>query len=137
MSLTFASKAADTFLPPALSSTLGYTRTKTVNGVAEQIVAGNNVTQVSVTNSATKTALPFGTGKAGYLTVQNVSTSANPVFVAFTNTAAAAAVTSTTGWEIPAGQERSWFMDSDIVTHIEHISAGTSTLKLYVSSLVE
>lgn len=127
MSNTFASRAADTFLPPALSSSEGYAA----------LVTGNNVTNVSVTNSAAEVALPFGAGKAGYLTIQNLSTSANPAFVAFKTGTSVAAITTTTGYEIPAGVEKSWFVDKDICDFMEHISAGTASLKMYVSSLVE
>lgn len=128
MSNTFASRAADTFLPPALSSTTGYA----------SLVTGNNVTQISVTNSAGETALPFGAKKQGYLTIQNLSSSLAPAFVALKLDAGTASITTTTGWEIPVGQERSWFVDKDICDSIEHITASsTATLKMYVSSLVE
>ena len=128
MSNTFASRAADTLLPPALSSSTGY---------ANKGVTGNNVTQISVTNSAGETALPMAAGKLCYVSVQNVS-GGSSAYVAFKLDAGAASITTTTGWEIPAGTTKDFFLDQSICDTIEHITAsGTATLKLYVSSLVE
>lgn len=120
MSNTFATRATDTIWPPALSSTEGF---------------GNPVTQISVTNSAAETALPTLSGKKQWiLTVQNISTSANPAFVAFKTGSNAATVTSTTGFEIAANSSKDFFINNSLVNYIETISAGTATLKLYISS---
>lgn len=122
----FESKAADSVLPPCLSGT-GYA----------SLVTGNSVTQISVTNSAGETALPLGAGKKAYISVQNVS-GGSSAFIAFKLDAGAASITTTTGWEIPAGTTAHFVLDKDIVDTIEHItSSGTATLKLYVSSRAE
>jgi hypothetical protein len=136
---TFATRAADTFLPPALSSTGGYCASVAAAGLTQAVpgVVGNNVTQLAVTNVAARAALSIGAGKKGYITIQNLSTSAGTAFVAFKLGAAAATITTTTGWEIPIGTSVSFYLDSDIVNDIETIGASTATLKYYVSSVVE
>lgn len=137
MSNTFASRAADTFYPPALASTAGYAASVTDNGVSRQIVPGNNVTQGSATTAAARSAIGLATGKKSYVTFQALS-SGQAVYVAFKKGTAAASVTTTTGWEIPAGQEKSFLIDEDIVNDVEYITAtGTGTLKWFVSSPVE
>ena len=127
MSNTFDSRAADTVLPPALSSSTGYAT----------IVTGNDVTEIAASAVASSTALPLAQGKKGYVSVQNVS-GGSSVYVAFKTSSGAATVTTSTGWEIPAGTTKDWVVDSDTCGFIEVITAsGTATVKLYVSSVVE
>ncbi len=61
------------------------------------------------------------------------------VFVAFKKGTSAASVTVNTGYLIPAGQERAWFIDPREVDFVEHITAGVAgRLEWYRSSpLVE
>ncbi len=134
MSNTFATRAADSFLPPALSATDGYCSTTTGPGLT-----GNNVTQLSATSSAQAAVISMAAGKKGYITVQNSNVAGGAsVYVAFKKGTAAASVTSTTGYEIPVGVEKSYFFDTDIVNSLEYITAtGTGTLKYFVSSPVE
>ena len=128
----FAVRAADTFLPPALSSSTGYCATT----LAIPIV-GNNVQRAAVTTTVARSAVGIGTGKKGYVTFQ-VESGGSAVYVAFKKGTAAASATVNTGFEIPAGTSVSFYMDEDIVNDVEFLtSAGTATLKWYVSSPVE
>jgi hypothetical protein len=102
---------ADDFRPPALSGT-------------------HSVKQASFTGAASEASLALDKGMY-YVTFQALSADA---YVAFKLASSVAAVTTTTGWKIPSGEERSWVISSDVYAYIEIIGSGAGTLKWYISS---
>lgn len=115
MSGTSADRAANTIWPPGLPA-------DTVHLVH----------QMSTSSTAARAALATLTKAKAYVTFCAVTTDC---FVAFKLGTAAASVTTTTGYLIPAGQERSWWIDPAVFNDIEAITASAAgTLKWYVSS---
>lgn len=107
---------ADDFQPPALSSSSDF-----------------KVHQASVTGAAAEADLDLPRGHY-YVTFQAITAD---VYVAFKPvTTSSAAVTTTTGWRIPAGEERSWVINYNVYRAVEHIGSGAGTLKWHVSSTV-
>lgn len=108
---------ADDIRPPALSSTVS---------------ADHYVHQASTSTSAAQTALSLPSGHF-YVSFQALTADC---YIAFTNTAGAASVTTTTGWCVPAGTTFHCVIRSDVYAYVEHIASASGTLKWYVSSLV-
>jgi hypothetical protein len=107
---------ADDFQPPALSSSSDF-----------------KVHQASVTAAAAEADLDLPRG-VYYVTFAALSAD---VYVAFKPiVTSGAAVTTTTGWKIPAGEERSFVIHYNVYRAVEHIGSGAGTLKWYVSSSV-
>lgn len=114
MSGASTERAAATIMPPALT--------------------GNNIVrQMSTSNTAARSAIRATATKAkAYVTFCAVTTDC---FVAFKLGTVAASVTTTTGYLIPAGQERAWWIDPSLVDDVEAITASAAgTLKWYESS---
>jgi hypothetical protein len=121
MSDTSAGRAADTFLFPTLSPAI------------TQAGVDTSVYTLAVSGTAAKLALtlPSNKGKV-YLTVTSLTATA---FIALKLGNAAAGVTTTTGFPIPAGTILSGWINPNEVDNIEAITAtGTATLYAYVSS---
>lgn len=110
--MSIGTQAADTFRPPELSG-------------------NHSVRQASTSAAAAEVALGTPTGKY-YVTFQAVTTD---VYVALKLGTSAATVTTTLGVLIPAGQSVSWWVESNRINYLEHITAsGSGTLKWWVSS---
>ncbi len=98
------------------------------------------VQQASITGTTSVTSLTTGlatadipTGKV-YITFQVVPV-AGGSDVYFLLGAADATVTTTTGWVIPNGEERSYWVNLTATPSVAGItSTGTATLKWYISS---
>ena len=139
MSNTFAERAANTVLPPALAANVGYARVTGAN------VLGNNVQQLACTSTAARQniGMPSSTSganvsKKAYVEFQAVS-SGGSIFIAFKKGSAAATITTATGWEIPSGTSKGFYMSEAVVDDVEAICAPgvTGTLKWYVNSFYE
>ncbi len=115
-----AGQAFDQSLPPTLTGT-------NPSGVDTKVV--HNTTS----STAARAALPVTRGKY-WLTVAAVTTE---VYVAMKLGAAAASVTTTTGFPIPAGQERRWLINASQVNDIEYVTVTSAgIIKWFVSSPV-
>ncbi len=123
---TAAEKAAFEFLPPALSG--------------EQ-----KVVTVSVTSSAAEvdvfTHLTSGDAPGDVPTYAKrnwcqltVKANGGEAFIAFKSASSAQTVTNTTGFVLNDGDERSFWVNRDLHSWMEHISDATATLFVYVSS---
>lgn len=99
---------------------------------APQLSGDFTVRQASVTTSAAEADLQLPKGKA-YITMAAIGAD---VFVVFKLGTSAATVTTTTGWKIPSGEERSFFVESNVLSYFEHIGSGAGTVKWYVSSTI-
>ncbi len=118
MSDNAAGQAADMFLPPTLTGT-------NPSGV------DTKVTRASTSSTAARSALATTRGKY-HLTVAAITTD---VFVAFKLGTAAASVTTSTGWQIAAGQERSWWINATQVNDIEYVTAtAAGAVAWFISS---
>lgn len=121
MSDTSAARAAETILPP----------------VRQGVTLSGSINTTPQYNAATTTAwhstltLPTGNKKV-YVTVAAMDQN---VFVLFKNNTAAATVTSNTGWPIPAGTEKSFWVNPNEISDIEYVAAAnTAIVSWYVSS---
>lgn len=138
MSETDASRAADTNTPPTLASSAQAANIPAAyyQKLQVQQLAATTTAARSTLFGQTLTAVPNQgpaviNGKV-YVTFCAVG---GDCYVAFKFGTATATVTTTTGWLIPQGQERSWWFDTQMLNDVEVItSTGTATLKWYISS---
>ncbi len=108
-----AEKAAAAILPPMLTGT-------------------SIVKNLATSSAAARAAIGAPANGKCYITFAAVTTDC---FVILKLGTAAASVTTTTGYLIPASQERSWWVDPKLVNDVEAITvSATGSLRWFVSS---
>lgn len=119
MSQTAADRAAATLLPPTLTGT-------------NPAGVDTKVQRLATSNSAARQALGLPSTGKYYITIGCTGIDA---YVAFKKGTAAATVTTTTGYPIPLGQERSFWIIASQVNDLEAItSTGSGFVYWFQSS---
>ena len=118
---TAAGRAAETILPPVVGVTTN------VSGV------NTTVTSANVTTAAARSALVLPSSNAKvYVTVAAMTQN---IWVGFKLGTGAATITTSNGWPIPAGTEKSFWVNPNEVNDIEYVSsANTGVISFYTSS---
>lgn len=121
---TAAQKASFEFRPPQLTG-------------PQKVVAfsvTSSAARSNITNHLATADKPQNNPRPRTAFQLTVKATGGTVYVAFKLGSAAASVTSSTGWPIPDGDERSFWVNLNEVNDIEYITASTATLFMFISS---